>query len=171
MEMKDFQIVVDLKDLYTESGDYEYGYSGDEKDFNETIKDEIQSKVIDHIVKGFTSEVRDKLKKETEEKFKERFEQKIGDRVEKAIERGVLVKPDGSTFSVDDLAREKMQYVISDSRFMSQLEKKVKEQIEEMHEALQRRYDLAFASGIIKNLKEGNLLKDGAEKLLLNNEE
>lgn len=175
MEIKDLKIVIDLKDLYTEYGDYDYGCGPEtvdgEQDFNAVLKNEIQGKIINRIIQGFTPDVTKELKNQTIEKFKDTFEEKITGRIEKAIGRGVLVGANGDTFNVDMYAKEKLEQAINGNRhFLKTIESNVKAQIDEMQKALQDRYDLEFASGIIKNLKDGNLLKEGAEKLLLNDE-
>ena len=174
--MKDLKIVIDLKDLYTEQG--EYDFDGDyrvtregESDFNAELKSEIQHQVISRIIKGFTPEVTKNLRDETIDKFKEQFEAKISERIEKGIDRGIFAKPDGSTFNVDTFARERLEQAINSNRhFLESIDKSVKAQIKTMEQGLQNRYDLEFAAGIIKNLKDNNLLKDGAEKMLLKDE-
>ena len=176
METKDLKIVIDLKDLYTEHGEYDYdcGYSepNSDGDFNSVLKSEIQRNVINHIIRGFTPEVTKQLKDETVEKFSDRFEAKIGERIEKAINRGIFTDKNGKTFGVDSFVQEQFEVAVTNNRnFMDRIDKSIKEQIETMEKNLQNRYDLAFASGIIKNLKDGNLLKEGAEKLLLNQDE
>lgn len=166
LEMKDFKIVIDLKDLYTECD----GYGYNDGDFNQILKDNIQHEVINAIIKGFTPGVIKALKEETMSKFREEFDAKIKERILKTIHRGVFVDTYGSAYSVDSLIREKFQDADRDF-FTSAIDKSVKRQIDEMHEALKERYDLAFASGIIKTLRDNKLLKDGAEKLLIKEEE
>lgn len=173
METKDLKIVIDLKDLYTEDGCYDCGYSGSDgdRDFNAVLKTEIQGQVISRIIKGFTPEVTKQLKDETIDKFSERFEEKISERIHKAIDRGIFTDKDGKTVGVDSFVQNRFEIAISNNvSFMDRIDRNIKESIETMQKQLEKRYDLEFASGIIKNMKEANLLKDGAEKLLLNKE-
>ncbi|OGG65147.1 hypothetical protein A2Z56_02550 [Candidatus Kaiserbacteria bacterium RIFCSPHIGHO2_12_45_16] len=172
METKNLQIVIDLKDLYTEYGgyDYETGCSEPNKDgdFNSVLKSEIQSRVIEHIIKGFTPEITKKLKEETIAKFNDQFEAKISERIIKSIERGIFTDKNGKTFKVDAYVQERFELAVTNNRtFMERIDRGIKEQIEQMQKTLQQRYDMQFAAGIIKNLKDGGLLKEGAEKLLI----
>tara|TARA_B100000508_G_C11427226_1_gene261481 strand:- start:125 stop:634 length:510 start_codon:yes stop_codon:yes gene_type:complete len=169
METKDLKIVIDLKDIYAEYPDYDsYSEAGT---INDILKEKIHQEVLRKILNGFSPTLQKELLAELKEKFQGEFEEKISDRVSLAIQRGVFVKPDGKTFNIDDIAHEKMQYVLNDRSCLKEIEKSVKNHIDEIHEALKNRYDLAFASGIIKNLKEGGLLREGAEELLLKKEE
>lgn len=170
MEIKDFQIVIDLKDLYTDCGECSYGRDGS-FNVNEVLKSEIEHKVVSQIIRGFTPEVTKHLKDETIKKFEETFGEKINERIVKAIDRGVFVDKDGNTFNVNTIVKDRFEAQLSGSQhFLKAIDTNIKEQIAEMQEALQDRYDLEFASGIIKNMKDADLLKEGAEKLLLNKE-
>ena len=159
MEMKNLQIVIDLKDLYVEAEEY-----GESENFNDTLKKEIQSEVINTIIKGFTPEVIKALKDETIEKFKEKFETKISERIEKSIDRGIFTDKLGKTYSVDSFVQTRLESALINNRnIMERIDRNVKTSIEMMQQSLEKRYDLEFASAIIKNMKDANLLKEGAE--------
>lgn len=163
------QIVIDLKDLYTEcEGGCEYG-DAEGGDFNEVLKHEIETQVVSKIIRGFTPAVTEELKRETKEKFVEMYSEKVDERINKAIERGIFVDNLGNTFNINTLVKQKFENsLVGKSHFTNAIEQEIKSQIAEMMTVLKDRYDLQFASGIIKNLKDGGLLKEGAEEMLLN---
>lgn len=170
MEMKNLQIVIDLKDLYPEYSSGSYGepgyYTGD---VNDTIKEEIQRQVLDKMIKGFSPEVVKSLKEEMIKKFGAQFDEKISTRIIRVIEHGIFSEKKG-TFNINDYVKQKFELHTMNSNFVSALDKVIKNKMDLMQKTLQDRYDMEFASMIIKNLKEGGLLKEGAEKMLLKNE-
>lgn len=168
MKTKNLQIVIDLKDLYpefTQEGGYEEGYYRDYSDVNTAIKDEIQREVLEKIIKGFSPELVQKLKDEMLQKFGDQFHEKINARICRVIEHGIF--SDKSTFNINNFVKQRLEMASTNSNFLAQLDKVIKNRLDVMQKTLQDRYDMEFASMIIKNLKDGGLLKDGAEKMLI----
>lgn len=167
MDMKNLQIVIDLKDLYPEvtSSHYEDDYT-EYGDVNGAIKNEIQRQVLDKMIKGFSPELVKTLKDEMIKKFGAEFEEKINARILRVIEHGIFSDNKG-TFNINNFVKQKFEMATNNSNFITQLDKVIKARMDAMQKALQDRYDMEFASMIIKNLKEGGLLREGAEKMLI----
>ena len=163
-QIKDLKIVIDLKDLYTEYPDEENSRS----DFNEVLKDEIEKQVIETMIRGFKADVTNRLKTDLETRFKEKFELKMSERINRAIDRGVFVDKTGKTFNITTLVKERFEReMMGTAHFTKALNQEMKKQIAQMLLILKERYDLQFASGIIQNIKDAGLLKEGAGEMLL----
>lgn len=164
--MKNLQIVIDLKDLYPQYTSSRYEDEGGEfGDVNQTIKDEIERKVIDKMIKGFSPEVVTKLKDGMIQKFGDEFNEKVSSRIVRVIEHGIF--SDKSKFNINDFVRQRFEQATTSSSFIQSLDNVIKTRMDQMQKTLQDRYDMEFASKIIKNLKDRGLLKEGAEKMLI----
>lgn len=150
MELK---VTVDLDDF--EIRDY-YGES------NLTLSEVIQQEIIREIVSKIKGLILDKYY----DKIEEATEKKISEMTEKILEdfknsdEKFMYRPGRYEDPVETTFKEFVAKYFTESVERSHVSENIERFVKELVTELKNRYDLAFASLIVKNMKEQKLLAD-----------
>lgn len=130
--------------------------------YNEaTLKEEFTSSVRLAVVRELKEKFKDELMREIcnpiSEKIEEIVRESMSDLIENASEKKYRFRIDymDDELTVDEFIRGRMKKVI-DRGIESMIESRAKSFVDE----LRKRYDMAFATFIVNNMRKQNMLKD-----------
>lgn len=150
--MKDIKIELSLRDIYPHS---------DDCSFYEAVEAEIKDMIKRETIKCFSSEIKGGLMREIVDNLQTQYDEKIKDRIEKEIETGIF-KINGKDVYLAEKIEQKVNYYLCNYSVESKIEKMVERLFLKTIEDLENRYDIHFATQIIKKINDLGLLKDGA---------
>jgi hypothetical protein len=146
------KFTVDLEDFYLEEGE---------------VADELKKHVISSVVSEISKQIKDQVSKFMDTYLKEKLNTELNTRVQLIMDDFIATGTVKGHYSGDpDLTVKGWVSKVFQSKSPDILNG-IKIQVTAHAKALQDRYDLNFALGIVTKLKDQGLLKEEAVKMLL----
>jgi len=154
-------ITVDLSEFYSED---------DSSTLSEQIKNAIAYEVKTQVLAVIKKDLGVEFTKNAIENIRQQVSMFIDDAVKQLATDMKIHKYASSTemVSIEDYIKEELQRIyLSESRVTQQLTSMVNKTADTLSKELKDRYDLLFASKIVKKLHENKMLKEDVAQILL----
>lgn len=142
-------------------------YFPEGKEFDETIADRIQRKVVDSIWNNIKDEVEDRI----QEVAKERVISEMDERIQKeaaVLAKTAKIKPSSYKYKGEKnvlTIEEYLQYQFSENGTVD-IEDVLEKRAKKIAKKLSDKYDLVFAQQVIMKMRDQGLLKEDVEQAL-----
>lgn len=150
-------VEIDLNDFYPENFD-----SG-ECSIAAEIKDLVRCQVRTEISKHISDDIKELISDSYNEFAKDKMKLIVDHQMESFVNEGMVSESVRSKELIP--IKDELREVFDQSGWNSPYDK-MEKMSKKFGEEMRKRYDLAFASNIVKSLNQQNLLVDGVEKLL-----
>lgn len=162
-----FNIEVDVEDIINEAKSEYFDYD----EFKESVIKSIKSSIIFEVRNDIYSKIKGEIIKSISEDILSNLAN-ISESIKTDITNEILDNKDIEPYPYSSKKVKAKDYVYEKitSDTSRCVEKIVKETAEKICQGLRDRYDLAFATAIVNNLKKQNMLDEKVASLLINNE-
>ena len=149
------KFTIDIEDFYLDEDD----------NIEEALRDHIIGDVVSTINKQISEKIQDSITAVAKSKIEKVFSEKTSKTVDEFIENGTI-RHQGREVSVE----EYIKYTFNNNNNWEYPESKLTSLAEKFGDELKNRYDLFFATQIVKKLGDAGLLSEGIAKAIIDKE-